>query len=258
VQNPTYTAPANAGDSDLIITLTVNATCDGPSPLGDSDATTLSVTGPLLFLDVPPDHWAYDEIMACARCDIVSGYPDHYYHPEWPVSRDQMAAYVSRAVAGGDEAVPGGPDEATFPDVPADHWAYRYVEYAVARSIVQGYGDGNYHPDWTLTRGQMSVFMARAIADPTGEEGLAGYDPPDTPTYDDVPSDYWCYRHVEYLAARGVVLGYPDGGYAPTAQVTRDQMAVYIARAFDLLVLGESSTSDAAAIPTPLSPANSG
>ncbi|MCJ7822559.1 MAG: S-layer homology domain-containing protein, partial [Armatimonadetes bacterium] len=93
---------------------------------------------------------------------------------------------------------------------------------------------------WTLTRGQMSVFMARAMADPTGEGGLAGYGPPDTPSYTDVPSDYWCYLHVEYLAARGVVLGYPDGGYAPTAQVTRDQMAVYIARALGLTSSGST------------------
>jgi len=43
VQNPTYIAPENPGESDLIVTLTVNAQCDGPSPLGDSDSTSLTV-----------------------------------------------------------------------------------------------------------------------------------------------------------------------------------------------------------------------
>jgi len=43
VQNPTYTAPANTGDGNIVITLTVSATCDGPEPLGDSDSTTLTV-----------------------------------------------------------------------------------------------------------------------------------------------------------------------------------------------------------------------
>jgi hypothetical protein len=43
VQNPTYTAPENTGDSDLMVTLTVTATCDGPGPLGDSDSTDLTV-----------------------------------------------------------------------------------------------------------------------------------------------------------------------------------------------------------------------
>jgi hypothetical protein len=40
---------------------------------------------------------------------------------------------------------------------------------------------------------------------------------------------------VEYLADLGIVAGYSDGLYRPGATVTRDQMAVYVARAFDLL-----------------------
>jgi len=42
-QNPSYTAAANTGDSDLIVALTVNATCSGPVPLSDSDSTSLTV-----------------------------------------------------------------------------------------------------------------------------------------------------------------------------------------------------------------------
>jgi len=44
----------------------------------------------------------------------------------------------------------------------------------------------------------------------------------------------WCHKHVEYLAAHEVVHGYEDGLYHPEIVVTRDQMAVYIARAFGL------------------------
>ncbi|MCK4298075.1 MAG: DUF11 domain-containing protein, partial [Planctomycetes bacterium] len=36
---------------------------------------------PGLFSDVPPDHWAYEEIMACVRAGIARGYPDGYYRP---------------------------------------------------------------------------------------------------------------------------------------------------------------------------------
>ncbi len=41
--------------------------------------------------------------------------------------------------------------------------------------------------------------------------------------------------HIEYCVERGVVEGYDDGYYRPEDVVTRDQMAVYIARAFGLL-----------------------
>ncbi|NIM50152.1 MAG: hypothetical protein GTO22_13030, partial [Gemmatimonadales bacterium] len=47
------------------------------------------------------------------------------YRPDLEVDRGSMAVYVARAVAGSDENVPDGPGEATFPDVDADHWAYR-------------------------------------------------------------------------------------------------------------------------------------
>ncbi|NIR02561.1 MAG: hypothetical protein GTN78_20570, partial [Gemmatimonadales bacterium] len=69
---------------------------------------------------------------------------------------------------------------------------------------------------------------------PTGDEGLAGYTPPDAPSFADVPADDWAHRYVEYCAEQGVAGGYGDGLYHPEWQVARDQMAVYIARAFGL------------------------
>jgi hypothetical protein len=40
--------------------------------------------------------------------------------------------------------------------------------------------------------------------------------------------------YVEYIAGQGVTHGYPDGSYHPEVTCTRDQMAVYVARAFGL------------------------
>ncbi len=42
------------------------------------------------------------------------------------------------------------------------------------------------------------------------------------------------FRYVQYLAKEGVTTGYSDGCYHPEYKVTRDQMAVFIARAFGL------------------------
>jgi len=200
----------------------------------EGDMNVFAVFG-VVFTDVPSDYWAAEAIAALADAGIVSGYPDGRYAPGLAVDRGSMAVYISRALAGGDVNVPDGPEEATFPDVPPDHWAFKYVEYAVSGNIVAGYGDGEYHADWTLTRGQMSVFVARSMVNPTGDEGLEAYQAPDTASFTDVSEGYWCFSHVEFLAANDVVSGYPDQTYRPTAIVSRDQMAVYIARAFGLL-----------------------
>jgi hypothetical protein len=116
------------------------------------------------FADLPLYFWAYDQIVACADAGIVAGYLDSTYRPILPVTRDAMAVFISRALAGGDSLVPTGPASATFADVPTDHWSFRYVEYAVGAGVVTGYGDGSYRPTLTVTRDAMAVFIARALA----------------------------------------------------------------------------------------------
>ena len=202
-----------------------------------SKTVTASFGSISVFTDIGCGSWAAREIAACADAGIVTGYPDGTYLPEGTVDRAGMAVFIARALAGGDADIPSGPATPTFSDVPADHWAYKYVEYASANHIVVGYGDGTYAPATTVDRGQMAVFIARAIVDPLGDEGLASYTPPATPSFDDVTdsNDWaWCHKYVEYLHDQVIVAGYPDGLYHPESVVTRDQMAVYIARAFDL------------------------
>jgi len=186
------------------------------------------------FPDVSPNSWAFWEIRDVLRAGIVQGYPDGTYQPENEVTRDQMAVYVARALAGGDDSVPTCPAVATFDDVATDHWASKYIEYAVSQNVVQGYLDGTYQPDATVDRGQMAVFVARAMVAPGGDAAVPDPIPP--ATFPDVPSDFWAYRQVEYCVSQGVVKGYDDGTYRPADRVTRDQMAVYVARAFELPV----------------------
>ncbi len=190
-----------------------------------------------LFVDMPPDYWAYTGVMACYDVDLVAGYPDDTYRPALSVSRDQMAVYVSRALAGNDQNVPEGPAEASFADVPSDYWAYRYIEYAKDQQIALGFPDGLFHPAEAVNRGQMAVFVARLIAEPAGEAGLAGYVPPQTSRFSDVGLSgawSWCYKYVEYIAEKGVTSGYSDGTYHPEVTCTRDQMAEFLARGLGL------------------------
>ena len=187
------------------------------------------------FLDMGTDLWAFDAIVACFEAGVVQGYKDGMYRPGKAVTRDQMAVFVSRALAGGDDEVPEVSGEPTFADVPADHWAFRHIEYAVGNNVVQGYDTGRYEAEWSVTRGQMAVFVARAVVTPTGEAGLEDYPVPEQPTFPDVSPGSWCFKHVEYLFEHDIVAGYPDGYYRPGVTVTRDQMAAYIARAFGLM-----------------------
>jgi len=182
------------------------------------------------FADVPAAFWAFEHIYAIASAGISQGYgttlPE--YQPQVEVTRDQMAVFIARALAGSDANVPDGPATGSFNDVKADFWAYKYIEYLKSQGIVLGYADGTYRPLESVTRDQMAVYIARALCG--GDSNVpAG---PASPTFSDVDSFFWAYDWIEYLAGEGIVKGYPDGSYQPLWVVTRDQMAVYLARAF--------------------------
>jgi hypothetical protein len=55
------------------------------------------------------------------------------------------------------------PGTATFNDVPTNHPFFQYIEALSASGITGGCGAGNYCPDAPLTRGQMAVFLAKAL-----------------------------------------------------------------------------------------------
>jgi hypothetical protein len=93
-----------------------------------------------------------------------------------------MATFIARGVAGGDENVPPAPSESRFSDVSSDHWALKYIEYLAGLAIVLGYDNGTYRPDAEIDRGQLAVYMARAVATPAASQGW-GYVPPTHPTF---------------------------------------------------------------------------
>ncbi len=210
-------------------TVSLTAANDGGSHT-ETKTDYISIT----FADVAFTDWACEEILACVDAGIVAGYEDGLYHPDWPVDRAEMAAFISRALAGGEDNVPDPTEDPGFTDVDDGNWAYKYIVYAVGQTVIRGYPEGDYRPDLEVTRDQMAVYMARSICQPTGEEGLVGYVPADPYEFPDVPETLWAYRHIEYCVAHGVVQGYDDGLYRPDSLVARDQMAVYLARAFQL------------------------
>ncbi len=189
-----------------------------------------------------PGGWARAYIDACAGRlpPIVLGYPDGHYGPTNPVDRAAMSVFIVR----GAELPLVTVTAATFPDVPDTFWAFDYIETLVDAGIVLGYTDGNYHPEYVVTRAQMAVYVDRACT--------LSFTPADPPVdlFLDIPVGFWAYDAIGSCVENGVVAGYNDNTYKPTRTVDRAQMAVYMQRAFiaptcGLMVLGGPSTTDA-------------
>lgn len=107
-----------------------------------------------------------------------------------------------------------------------------YVECMGAYGIARGFTDGTFGPGQNVTRQQMASFVARFISQ--AEDGDVDI-PTSTPAaYTDraTISDQHIAA-VDWLSERGVVEGFPDGSYRPGVNVSRQQMASFIARAIE-------------------------
>ena len=121
-------------------------------------------------------------------------------------------------------------------DLGEDHWADGPVQYLFDKGVINGYQDGSFRPNDTVTRAQFAKMLVGAM-----QWELVT---PATPTFNDVPADSWSYSYVETAYAHGVVTGYGDGSFHPGAPVTRAQVAkmVYIARQWTLDAGAETTT----------------
>ncbi len=83
--------------------------------------------------------------------------------PERGVTRAEMAAFLDQAQQQA-ELKPATP---TFADVPADYWAYGWIERFLALGVTTGCGEDEqgrrvYCHDQGVTRAEMAVFIIRA------------------------------------------------------------------------------------------------
>jgi hypothetical protein len=131
----------------------------------DAQSTELlsSVTLPLVFSDIPLNNWAYHYTAGIYDDGITQGTATGVYSPLMNVTREQMAAFIVRAVENSQffEGVCTSPP--TFSDVDQNSIYCKNIERLVARGITLGCGGPNYCPADNVLREQMAAFLARAF-----------------------------------------------------------------------------------------------
>jgi hypothetical protein len=79
------------------------------------------------------------------------------------VGAPESSARLSGVIYGYKLKVSPAPATATFTDVPVGHPFFQFVEALAASGITVGYPDGRFGVDDSITRGQMAVFLAKAL-----------------------------------------------------------------------------------------------
>lgn len=114
------------------------------------------------FSDVSATSWACRYIKRLADLGVTTGCGGTRYCPEAVVTREQLAAFIIRAMEGG-PSVDQCADQAPFADVPANSWACGHIKRLAEFGVVKGCGNGNFCPKQAVRRDEMAAFLARAF-----------------------------------------------------------------------------------------------
>ena len=98
------------------------------------------------------------------------------------------------------------------------------VNVLSALKVVDGFTDGTYKPEQTVTRAQMAKLVVTAL-------GVADYATAKTSKYTDMGSATWAIPYVEYASNLNIVNGVGNGKFNPNGTVTYEQAATMIVRA---------------------------
>ncbi|MGB9920944.1 MAG: S-layer homology domain-containing protein, partial [Moorellales bacterium] len=105
------------------------------------------------------------------------------------------------------------------------HWAKEEVERLARRLVVRGMTADRFDPQGTLTRAQFVALMVRALGLP--EEAAPA------PVFGDLPEGHWARAAVEAAYRFGLVRGDDRRNFAPDRPLSREEMAVLLARALE-------------------------
>lgn len=157
----------------------------------------------------------YADIMWLVAEGITGGCAAGAFCPNDPVTRGQMASFLTRALG-----LPPASTDYFSDDAGSAHQGD--INRVAAAGIAAGCAAGRFCPDRSITREEMATFLVRAFElPPSGTNYFS----------DDNTSIH--HAHINALAASGITGGCGPSAYCPKGAVTRGQMAAFLHRALE-------------------------
>ncbi len=174
------------------------------------------------FSDVPPNYWAYPDIIKLQTLNAISGTGNGTFNPEGNVTREQFLKILI-------DGFGITPEEATltFSDVKKDAWYESYIKTGIATGIVTGKSADTFGIGENITRQDACVMVLRAMATmPDSVSEIAFSDKDSIAPY--------AKEAVSFLSEKSVVSGFTDNTFRPLELCTRSQAAKIISSAIDV------------------------
>jgi hypothetical protein len=119
---------------------------------------------------------------------------------------------------------------ASFPDVTAETKYKPAIEYLAEKGIINGYSNGTFGPNNTLTRAELLKILLEA------QDGFVLPPVPSEPCFPDVGTAGWFVPYVCYAKEIGMVEGFPDGSFQPNKSVSKAEAVKMLVESRDSFV----------------------
>lgn len=181
------------------------------------------------FLDIA-GHWAQDEVEEMAGKLLVEGVSSQQFEPNRSITRAEFATLLVRSL--GLTWKPAA--NADFSDVTRTDWFAAAVATAADAELINGYPDGSFQPNATITRAEMAAMIVRAIEYVKGAPPQMSISPNQIRTalagYTDANELDWAKTYVAITVHEGIIEGMTPTTLVPTGQATRAQAATMLQR----------------------------
>lgn len=139
------------------------------------------------FTDVPADAWYAEAVNTLASLGVIKGIGDGQFAPNRTITRAEFTVIAMRfANVSADVTNP-------FTDIATNDWYYTAVTSAVSYGWINGYSDGSFRPQATITRAEVVTIVNRML-NRTADRNFV--DSNVTAQFDDVPNTYWAYYNI--------------------------------------------------------------
>jgi len=143
------------------------------------------------YTDVLKERWSFGAIEAATERGYLQGYGDGIFAPGTSMTRAELATVLVRIAERSGRNL--SDETIEFTDVLETVWYAEYVEKAASYGLVNGYEDGTFRPNATVTRAEAVTMINRVLN--RNPETAAYLKTAECP-FSDVPEGHWAYLHV--------------------------------------------------------------
>ncbi|MFD0674410.1 S-layer homology domain-containing protein [Cohnella sp. GCM10027633] len=173
-------------------------------------------------------HWAKADVESLASKLIVSGVSGTSFAPNGNITRAEFVALLVRSLG---LSLDTGATDAPFADVTPGDWYAGAIQAAVRAKLVDGFADNRFKPNDKITREQMAIMVARALA-------LAGRTIDVASEQDELLAKFqdqasisgWARTAVAQSVEADIIAGMTDKTFVPSANASRAQAVVMLRR----------------------------